>query len=144
MADDEKKEKKEKVRINFVKIAENALTTLVAAVFIGACVIVWNGATSVNEKVQKTEQNLSGLIDNLSEKLAKYETQLSSQSNQLQAISRDLTNVSRQVSFVRLIGGLSGESKPPTANVQLPSESHQVQTEQRARQADIFKDLQKK
>jgi len=69
--------------INFRKIVENALTVLVTSVFLGAGVIVWNGATTVDQRVRSTEDGLKSLIDNLSTKLSSYEVQLQAQSNQL-------------------------------------------------------------
>lgn len=39
------------MKIDFGKIVTNALSTLVAAVFVGACVIVWREATTVQDKI---------------------------------------------------------------------------------------------
>jgi|PlaIllAssembly_1097288.scaffolds.fasta_scaffold141244_3 uncharacterized coiled-coil protein SlyX len=76
--------------INFKKIVENVLSYLVTGVFVGACVIVWRGATTVDERVGKTEANMKVLIDNLSAKLSSYESQMESQSNQLAAVYNEL------------------------------------------------------
>ena len=72
--------------INFRKIIENVLSYLVTSVFIGACVIVWRGATTVDDRVHATEKSLQVLIDNLSAKLTSYEVQLTAQSNQIAAV----------------------------------------------------------
>jgi hypothetical protein len=79
--------------INFRKIVENALSLLVSSVFIGACVIVWRGATTVDARVNKTENNVQTLISNLSTKLTAYEGQLELQSNQLALVCTELKNL---------------------------------------------------
>ena len=76
--------------INFKKIVENVLSYLVTAVFLGACAIVWRGATTVDDRVHATEKNLQVLIDNLSAKLSGYELQLIAQSNQIAAVDVEL------------------------------------------------------
>ena len=78
--------------INFRKIIENVLSYLVTSVFIGACVIVWRGATTVDERVHATEKSLQVLIDNLSTKLTSYEVQLTAQSNQIAAVYVEIKN----------------------------------------------------
>jgi len=87
--------------INFKKIIENVLSYLVTSVFIGACVIVWRGATTVDERVKGTEKNLQVLIDNLSAKLSSYEVQLTSQSNQIAAVYGELKNRSTNWAAIR-------------------------------------------
>ena len=78
--------------INFRKIVENVISYLVTGVFVGACVIVWRGATTVDERVHATEKSIQVLIDNLSAKLSSYEIQLIQQSNQLAAVYAELKN----------------------------------------------------
>lgn len=79
--------------INWKKIVENVISYLVTGVFVGACVIVWRGATTVDERVGKTEANMKVLIDNLSAKLSSYEQQMESQSNQLAAVYSELKSL---------------------------------------------------
>lgn len=76
--------------INFRKIVENVISYLVTAVFLGACAIVWRGATTVDDRVHATEKSIQVLIDNLSAKLSVYEVQLIGQSNQLAAMYSEL------------------------------------------------------
>lgn len=76
--------------INWKKIVENVISYLVTGVFVGACVIVWRGATTVDERVGKTEASMKVLIDNLSAKLSSYETQMDAQSNQLAQVYAEL------------------------------------------------------
>ena len=115
--------------INFRKIIENVISYLVTSVFVGACVIVWRGATTVDERVGKTEKNFQALIENLSAKLSSYETQLEGQSNQLVTVCAELKNLKPAV--------------PPTAKFTPPT---MVEKEymNRARQQDISQQLLKK
>lgn len=76
--------------INWKKIIENVISYLVTAVFVGACAIVWRGATTVDDRVHATEASMKVLIDNLSAKLTSYENQLEAQSNQLAAVYIEL------------------------------------------------------
>lgn len=85
--------------INFRKIVENVISYLVTGVFVGACVIVWRGATTVDERVHKTEQSIQVLIDNLSAKLTGYEVQLTAQSNQLAAVYAELKSTKSEAAL---------------------------------------------
>lgn|SRR5512143_3404210 len=86
-------EKQAQPGINWKKIVENVISYLVTGVFVGACVIVWRGATTVDERVGKTEANMKVLIDNLSAKLSSYEQQMEAQSNQLAAVYSELKSL---------------------------------------------------
>jgi hypothetical protein len=77
------------LKVEWSKIITNAISTLVVAVFVGAGAIVWEGATSVDAKVQTNKENMTFLIEALSDKLATYEVQMSSLSNQLAVIIRN-------------------------------------------------------
>lgn len=46
------------MKIDYGKIVTNALSTLVAAVFVGAAVIVWNAANSIDERVQLANKDI--------------------------------------------------------------------------------------
>lgn len=120
--------------INFKKIIENVISYLVTSVFIGACVIVWRGATTVDERVGRTESNMKVLIDNLSAKLSAYEAQMKSQSNQLEAVYSELKNIKP------LVGATS--SKLPAAAAALPEVTPEAW--QRVRQQAIQQELLKK
>lgn len=146
------------MNISLPKVVENSLTLVVTSVFIGACTIVWQGATTVGDKVAATENSLQHLIDNLSTKLAAYEIQLVAQSNQLAAISEQLktsepdvtanvveprTNLDPPITQIAPI-----ESSPINNNnnnsEQRATRRQQVeQMEQRARKDDIYKSLKK-
>lgn len=143
------------MNISLPKVVENSLTLVVTSVFIGACTIVWQGATTVGDKVSATENSLQHLIDNLSTKLAAYEIQLVAQSNQLAAISEQLKtpepNITANVDEPRT------DPDPPITQI-APIESGPInnnsgqratrrqqveQMEQRALKDDIYKSLKK-
>lgn len=107
------------------------ISYLVTAVFVGACAIVWRGATTVDDRVHATEKSIQLLIDNLSAKLTSYEVQLEMQSNQLVSVYTELKNLKPVVA-------LNAERQPRT-NVYRADERVQ-----RAIQQDIYQQLQKK
>ncbi len=49
--------------INWPQIVNNALSTLVAAIVVAACVIVWKGATSVDGKIDHAIKKLEAVIE---------------------------------------------------------------------------------
>jgi hypothetical protein len=51
------------MKIKWEKIVNNAISTLIATVFVGAAIIVWNGATSVDKKVTAAKITLEQTID---------------------------------------------------------------------------------
>jgi hypothetical protein len=55
--------------------------------------IVWNSAMTVDTKVQNTREDMTHLIDTLSDKLAAYEVQLAFFSNQLSVVVQNQTNL---------------------------------------------------
>lgn len=69
--------------IEWNKIVGNAVSAVVVAIILGAATIVWKGATSVDDKVQATREDMTHLITALSDKLGGYEVQITSLSNQL-------------------------------------------------------------
>ena len=81
------------MKIDFEKVVTQAVTTLVVGVFMGAAVIVWRGATSVDTKVQQTRSDMQHLINTLSDQLSAYQSQLTSFSNQLQQLAAHTSTV---------------------------------------------------
>jgi hypothetical protein len=75
------------------KIVTNAISALVVAVFLGAATIVWRGATSVDDKVQTTREDMQYLITSLSEKLATHQVQLGALSNQMAIVINNQSNI---------------------------------------------------
>ena len=55
------------MKIDWEKIVTNAISSLITMVFIGACVIVWQGATTVDTKVKAASENTKATIDYVQE-----------------------------------------------------------------------------
>lgn len=72
-----------KLEINWNEVVTKAVTAVVVGAFAGACIIVWRGATSVDDKVKTTENKLEFVIKKLSDKLAIYELRMNEMTNQL-------------------------------------------------------------
>jgi hypothetical protein len=51
------------MKIEWEKILTNAISALVTMIFVGACVVVWQGATTVDTKVQKATENTKSTIE---------------------------------------------------------------------------------
>lgn len=128
------------IKVEWNKIVVNTLSILVGAIIIGAATIVWNGATSVDEKVKETKKDVTFLIDTLSEKLARYEVQIESQSNQLMEVSNALKALNQTLALP--------EARPPaqpTTTIRTPPEPKPDfrQMEQISRGVDIQKQLKR-
>jgi len=118
------------MKIDWEKVVTQAITTLVVAVFMGAAVIVWRGATSVDTKVQQTRDDMQHLISALSDKLAGYEVQLVTISNQLATVLKNQTNFG-----LARVAASDGRTAPPSVALERD-------VQQKAASRDIFKMLQ--
>lgn len=125
------------MKIDFNKIVTQAITALVIAVFLGAATIVWKGATSVDDKVQNTREDMQHLIASLSDKMAGYEIQLTSLSNQLMTVSNNQSNI--LVVFQRDLKNSSSSKISPTTNT--PNNFEELQ--HRAYRQDIMNQLKR-
>ena len=148
--------------IEWNKIVTNAISALVVTTFLGAATIVWKGATSVDTKVQSTREDMTHLIDALSDKLGGYEVQIVSLSNQLAVVianqtavnsvySKKLGNMFGTTSQGNLLGSSIVTSTPnpivsyavkPEPPV-VPAESYQQLIQQKAYSQDIQKQLKR-
>jgi len=75
------------MKISFDRIIEGALSTFFGALIVSAGIIVWTQAMSVNDKVNAAKEELSILVNNLSDQLVKYELSLNSLSNQISILN---------------------------------------------------------
>jgi len=129
------------MKIDFGKIVTQAITALVIAVFLGAATIVWKGATSVDDKVQNTREDMQHLITSLSDKMAGYEIQLTSISNELRIVTNNQSNI--LAVFQKPLGGdLRNSPSPkviPTTNT--PNDINVLQ--QKVFSQDIMKQLKR-
>lgn len=128
------------MKIDFNKIVTQAITALVVAVFLGAATIVWKGATSVDDKVQNTRDDLQHLITSLSDKLAGYEIQLTSFSNQLRIVANNQSNI---LTVFRPLGSDLRNSPSPkiTPTTNTPNNFEELQ--QKVFRQDIMKQLKR-
>jgi len=120
--------------IEWNKIATNAISALVVTVFLGAATIVWKGATSVDTKVQNTRDDMTHLIDALSDELGSQKAQLTSLSNQLVVI---IANQPKPTDiFYQPTGGLLGS--PPTTTTRTPTSLEKTDNVQQSMQRKAF------
>ena len=120
----EKSTPKKHMAIEWDKVVTQAVSTIVTAAFVGACVIVWRGATTVDAKVQKNRDDIDRIIDQLSDKLATYQVHMLAISNQ----------IDRVIKFQAI-------STPMMSAPRLPMIENDVQ--QKAYRQDIYQQLKK-
>ena len=72
--------------IDFGKIVTNALSALVATVFVGAAVIVWNAATTIDERIENASAGMKATQESLIPELADVKTKVYDIENQLKSI----------------------------------------------------------
>jgi hypothetical protein len=125
--------------IEWNKIATNAISALVVTVFLGAATIVWKGATSVDSKVQATREDMTHLIDALSDKLGSYEVQIVSLSNQLATV---IANQANMVTKPPLLGMGSPMTTLPVSSKPLP-EIDAKNVQQKVYSQDIMRQLKR-
>lgn len=118
--------------IEWPKIVTNAVSAVVVMVFVGACTIVWRGATSVDSKVNDTKATLQQLITQLSDKLAAYEVQLTKQNEALAGLQTAMAAVQR-ASTSKVAVALAPMAKPTNWSDSL---------EVKALSKDIYQQLQ--
>ena len=85
------------MEVDYGKIVTNALSTLVAAVFVGAAAIVWNAATSVDERISLANRDilnqqaaLKATQETIVPKLVAIEYQMGEIENQLKSMNKIL------------------------------------------------------
>ena len=69
--------------IDWNSIVTNAVSTLVAAVFVGAAVIVWNSATTINEQIEDATKNVRSNQKELGKSQQKQEAALKTMANEM-------------------------------------------------------------
>jgi hypothetical protein len=140
------------MKIDLDKIVTQAVTAVVVLVFVGACTVVWRGATSVDDKVKATESKLEAVIKQLSDRLAGYEVQISGISNQLVTLVNQTAalpsapNVPQFYPYPGATFTPSGSNSnfnlyAPTKSYTIgvpPKTDYSVDVQQRARGRDIY------
>jgi len=131
----------ENMKINWNKIIEDSFKTFLAAIMIGAGAIIWQGATSVNEKVAQSELRHTQLVKGISDELATIKIELITMR----------TFVTNRGNVIRSIGsggdippeGISGWVLSASTN-NVSTNSFDQQLEQKAFRADLIDKLQYK
>jgi hypothetical protein len=136
------------MKIDFEKIINQTIITLVTAVFIGACVMVWKGATTVDDKVRATEVKLEVLIQRLSDSLATSQVQFKDLNLQVIGLTNTVSVLLAQTRMLERSLGRSGgflSSTNMTNMFRPPSAAamHEFNVEQKAISKDIYDSLKK-
>jgi len=63
------------INIDFGKIVTNVISTIVTMCFVGACMIVWKAATTVDDKVNAANAGLKVVVQEVQEKLVDLQKQ---------------------------------------------------------------------
>ena len=84
--------------IDYGKIVTNALSALVATVFVGAAAIVWTAATSVDTKIDDAQQEITASVTTLVEEVAGLKATIAALEKQ---VSRAAVSANRPVPTLR-------------------------------------------
>ncbi len=79
------------MNIDYGKIVTNALSALVATVFVGAAVIVWNAATTIDERIEDASSGLRATQESLIPEVADVRTKVYEIENQLRSLNKILS-----------------------------------------------------
>jgi hypothetical protein len=88
--------------IDYGKIVTNALSALVATVFVGAAVIVWNAATTIDEKIEDANSGMKATQESLIPEVVDIKAKVYEIENQLKSINKILAETeptSHKVTF---------------------------------------------
>lgn len=110
--------------LNWGQIVTNAVSTLVAAVFIGAAVIVWNAATTMDTKIQsasgrlKSSQiELKGTQDILLREVSDLQAKITVLENRLSDLTQKLATASNNKTKPTLKPGKPAITPKPENNL---------------------------
>ncbi|MHC4160463.1 MAG: hypothetical protein ACYSSO_15465 [Planctomycetota bacterium] len=87
--------------IDYGKIVTNALSALVATVFVGAAVIVWNASTSLDQRIEEANVDIKGQQDCLQEQQASIKEQQGSIQDQQGTIQATQETLIPEVAAIR-------------------------------------------
>ena len=76
--------------IDFGKIVTNALSALVATVFVGAAVIVWNAATTIDERIENANAGMKATQESLIPQVVDIKAKVYEIENQLKSLNKIL------------------------------------------------------
>ena len=89
------------IKFNFEDAFNRAFSSIITAIVIGACIIVYNGATTVQEKVDKSSNDLKALVSILQDEIISLKERdnsiLESISEVKGLVGEDITEYSEEV-----------------------------------------------
>lgn len=83
------------MEIDFGKIATNALSALVATVFVGAAAIVWTEATSIDQKIKKSNVKLEATQTTFVEEIAGLKQRVKILESQAKSVNKVLSEADK-------------------------------------------------
>ena len=123
------------VKIDWDKVVTQAVTTLVVGVFIGAFVIVWNGATTVTQKVKNSEDKVLKVVEVTSEEMSKSQSELRKEMAKLRV------DISNQINGMVFVGPPSPQQVEAEEEEKRAIEE-QFMMEQKVLQVDLLNKFQ--
>ena len=90
----------EKSAVQWGQIVTNAVSTLVAAVFLGAAWIVWNAATTMDQKIESANKELITSQDDLQATQRTLTGEFADLRSEIQALQVDLAQLRSSVSDI--------------------------------------------
>ena len=74
--------------IDYGKIVTNALSALVATIFVGAAAIVWTAATTIDGKIDAAQADITASVETLVEEVAELKANIKSLEEQGARLAR--------------------------------------------------------
>lgn len=100
------------MKINFENIVNNAISTLVTAIVVGACAIVWVNASSFTERLSQSEQKQKATIEVVDQSVEDLANKLNITNEKL-----DLIMAKLKVEFRNKSELIEGEYKDSALNL---------------------------
>jgi hypothetical protein len=128
-----------KKAIKWDDIVSDVIKTVFAVIVIGAATIVWQGATSVEAKVNESKAEMRHMIEGTANELASLKAEMSLVRSNLQLLRADIPNMIEQKMIY-------GPPLPPHVDtgVTLLTNNPTFQMQQKVYQSDLVDKLQLK
>lgn len=89
------------MNIEFGKIVINALSALVATIFVGAAAIVWKQATSIDQKIEESKVKLVATQTTVVEEIAELKQRIKVLESQAMSVTKVLSETERTRDVVK-------------------------------------------
>ena len=116
----------EEKTINWNSVVTNAVSTLVAAVFVGAAVIVWNAATTIDERIENATEALKSTQTKLQQTQLDLQASQKTMEEEIAGLHAENRNLETQLANYRKVlsrldetaleGIAAAPLTPPTTN----------------------------